>query len=397
MNYPQALAFLETLPGAEKIGKFHQNLNPIKKLLKKLGNPEKSLKVIHIAGTVGKGSVAMMVSSILREAGFKVGTYTSPHVWDFRERYLLNLKKISKQDFAAVLTGTKPFIRGQSYFEVITAAAFRYFKEKNVDFLVCEVGMGGRLDATNIITPLVSVITAIGLEHTHVLGNSLPKIAREKAGIIKQNVPVIAGAAGNALLEIRKIAAKRNAPVITVYKPLQKYTLGLKGEFQKMNAAIAVESAKVLNTKYRFPISKASIKSGLRKSFNPGRLCFIKKNVLVDCAHNPDGMEALAVELTKLKRSYNKIILVIGILKDKDKKKMLDIITPLADTIILTKPNIPRAEDPRKLQKCLKKEMMMKNYIAPTVKSAVALAKKIAGKKDLIVVAGSMYVAGELQ
>lgn len=393
MNYPQALAFLETLPGAEKIGKFHQSLGPIKRLMKRLGNPEKALKVIHIAGTVGKGSVAMMVSSILKEAGFKVGTYTSPHVWDFRERYLINLKKISKQDFAAALTRIKPFIKGQSYFEVITAVAFQYFKEKKVDFLACEVGMGGRLDATNIITPLVSVITTIGLEHTHVLGNSLAKIAREKAGIIKQKAQVITGAEGNALLEIRKIAAKRNAPVITVNKPLQKYTLGLKGDFQKMNAAIAVEVAKVLNNNYRFPVSKASIKSGLRKSFNPGRLCFIKKNVLVDCAHNPDGMEALAVEIRKLKMSYNKIILVIGILKDKDKKRMLDIITPLADTIILTKPGIPRAEDPGKLQGLLKKE----STIIRSVKKAVSYAGKIAGRKDLIVVAGSMYVVGELK
>jgi len=210
MEHKKILKYLYSLDSSKvKLG-----LKNIKALLKKLGNPEKRLKIIHVAGTNGKGSVCMMISSILQEAGYKVGVYTSPHLKKFNERIRINDRLITDKEILGYYLKIKPKITSQSFFEITTAMAFLYFYEKNVDFAVLEVGLGGRLDATNVANPLASVITNIGLEHTDILGNTIEKIAYEKACIIKRNVPIVTGAEGKALDTIKKTAKKRNAPFV---------------------------------------------------------------------------------------------------------------------------------------------------------------------------------------
>ena len=392
MDYQQVISYIYALKGSEHKGGFNLSLENMNILLKKLKNPEQSLKAIHVAGTNGKGSVCAMLSSILKEAGYKVGMYISPHLKDFRERFTINCKMISKEELIFCFEKIKPFITQQTFFEVVTAIAFLYFKEKKVDFLVCEVGMGGRLDATNVITPLVSVITNIGLEHQDYLGDTIKKIAFEKAGIIKNNKPAVTAAKGPALEVIKKIAKEKNSELFIVKAPTTEFPLRLNGDFQRINASIAFETIKVLNNYYNLKIKKESIKNGLLKTVWHGRLEFISKSILVDCAHNPPAVSALKKELLRIKKSYKKIILIFGVLKDKDHKKMLNELTPLVNYIIFVRPKIPRALDPIILAKQTKKE----NIVIEDVSSALAYAKKQISKDDLILVTGSIYLVGEV-
>ena len=208
MNYDNVIKYLYSLERKKgsKLG-----LKNIKELLRKINNPEKDLKCIHVAGTNGKGSVCAMISSVLQEAGYKVGMYTSPHLSDFRERFLINNKKISKKNIIKYFLEVKKFVDEQTFFEVITAMAFLYFKAEKVDFLVLEVGLGGRLDATNVVRPLISVITNVDIEHTDFLGKKIERIAYEKAGIIKENIPVVTGARGKSLSTIKRICKEKNS------------------------------------------------------------------------------------------------------------------------------------------------------------------------------------------
>lgn len=409
MNYNQTLNYIYNLKGSEHKGQFNLTLKNMKLLLKKLQSPEKSLKVIHVAGTNGKGSVCAMLSSILKEAGYKVGMYTSPHLKDFRERFLINNKKISKEDLVKYFQKVKPFITEQTFFEVITAMSFLYFKDKKIDFLVCEVGLGGRLDATNVVNPIISVITNISLEHQEYLGEIIEKIAYEKAGIIKNKIPVVTGTRGPALKLIKKVAKKKDSKVYLDGKPIKKFPLKLKGDFQLVNASITLETIKILNQYYNLNIRKNNIKKGLLKTIWHGRLEFIgvskrtpmcqkssiskhiSKNTLVDCAHNPHAVKALKKELIKIKKKYKKLYLIIGILKGKNYINMLKELAPLTNGIILTKPSIPRALDPEILAKHVKNSIIIKNP-----KEALKYAKKIAKNDDLILVTGSIYVVGEV-
>ena len=408
MNYDQTISQIYKLTGSEHKGHFNLSLKNIKLLLKKLNNPEKELKVIHIAGTNGKGSVCAMLSSILKEANYRVGMYTSPHLKDFRERFLINNKKISKKDIVKYYKKIKPHITSQTFFEVITAMAFLYFKEKKVDYLIAEVGLGGRLDATNVIIPLISVITNIGLEHQEYLGETIEEIAFEKAGIIKNKIFVITGAKGSALKVIKKIAKKNNSKLYTNKKPIKGFTLKLKGEFQLENASIAIETIKALNKHYNLKIKTQHIKTGLLNTIWHGRLEYIgvskrnpmykkspiskhiEKNILVDCAHNLDAVKALKKELKKIK-NFKKLYLITGMLKDKDYTNILKELTPLTKQIILVKPSIPRALDPKILAKHVKNCIIIQNP-----KKALKYAKKTANKDDLILITGSIYVVGEV-
>ncbi len=399
MNYDEVIKYLYSLERAKgsKLG-----LGNINRLLKKTGNPEKKLRCVHVAGTNGKGSVCVMISAVLQEAGYKVGMYTSPHLKDFRDRFLVNNKKISEKDIIKYFLKVKSFITGQTFFEVITAMAFLYFKEQKVDFLVLEVGLGGRLDATNVVKPLVSVITNVDIEHTDFLGESIEKIAYEKGGVIKEEVPVVTGASGKALTVIKKISNKNNSKLfinkkykkangefeINNYKNLK---LNLKGDFQLVNSSIAIAAIDVLNQYYKLDINKNNIKNGLKNVEWHGRFDFIRKNVLVDCAHNPSSFKVLIDELRRIKNCYGKIILVIGILDDKDIKKMVKMIEPLTDKIIVTKAKTPRAEEPINIKKFIKKKIK----IIKNVKKAVKYAEKTAGKGDLVLVTGSCFVVGE--
>lgn len=392
MDYKQTLDYIYNLKGSEHKGDFNLSLENIRILLKKLNNPEKSLKVIHVAGTNGKGSVCAMLSSILKEAGYKVGMYTSPHLKDFRERFLINNKKISKEDLVKYFKEIKPSITDQTFFEVITAMAFIYFKDKKIDFLVCEVGLGGRLDATNVVNPMISVITNIGLEHQEYLGETLEKIAFEKAGIIKRNKPVVTGAKGVAVKVIKRVAKEKDSRVYLDGKPIKGFPLNLHGEFQLENASVAVETVKVLNRHYNLNIGLKTIKRGLLKTIWHGRLEFISKNVLVDCAHNPDAINALKKELLRIRKRYKNLYLIIGILKDKDYVTMLKKLAPMAYLTILVKPKIPRALDPKILANYARK-----NYvIIEDAKKALKYAKNTAKKDDLILITGSIYVVGEV-
>jgi len=390
MNYKQTIDYIYNLKGSEHKGKFNLSLKNMNLLLKKLNNPEKSLKVIHVAGTNGKGSVCAMLSSILKEANYKVGMYISPHLKDFRERFIINNKKISEKDLITYFKKVQPHITDQTFFEVITTTAFLYFKDKKVDYLVCEVGLGGRLDATNVTKPIISVITNIGLEHQEYLGKTIEKIAYEKAGIIKNKIPIITGAKGPALKVIKKIAKEKNSK-IHISKKSTNFKLPLKGEFQKENASIAVQTIKILN-KQGLNINNQTIKKGLLKTIWPGRLEFISKNTLVDCAHNLDAVKALKEEIKNIKKNYKNIYLIIGILKNKDYKNMIKELEPLAKRIILTKPSIPRALDP----KILAKEVTKSFVVIENPGKALEYTTKIAEKEDLILVTGSIYVVGDV-
>jgi len=377
MNKSQALKFMYKLRGK----KYNLELGAIKRLLSKLGNPHLKLKVIHVAGTNGKGSVCAMVSSILSE--YKVGMYTSPHLVSFNERIQINSKSISNKDFLKYFNKVVKVYSGETFFEFVTALAFLYFHDKKVDYLVLEVGMGGRLDATNVINPLISVITNIGLEHQQYLGNDIGKIAYEKAGIIKEKGIVVTSAKGVALDVIKKIANQRGNKLFIV-KDKKNIKLNVLGSFQKENALIAIKVASILK------ISKKNISKGLLEIKWPGRFEYISKNVLVDCAHNLAGINVLKKELSRIKKEYKKIILVFGVMADKEYGKMLDELLSLVDFIVLTKPKIKRALDPKKL--VVKKD----KKIIKDVSKALGYAKKVANGDDLVLVTGSIYTVGEV-
>ena len=386
MNYKLALEELYSM----KEWKFKLGLKNMKVLLKKIGNPEKKLKCIHVTGTNGKGSVCAMINSVLIDAGYKVGMYTSPHLKKFNERIRINKKFISNKDVAEYYLRVKRHVTNQSFFEITTAMMFLYFYERKIDFAVLEVGMGGRLDSTNVIVPLISIITNIGYEHTHRLGKTLGKIAYEKSGIIKNKVPVVTGAHGIALQTIKKIANRRNSKLVTARKK-NKFKLGLKGNFQQQNAAIALAALELLNNENKIKINKANIKNGLKKARWPARFQFISKNTIIDSAHNPDGFKVLFNELKNLK--YNRLILVAGFSKDKDIKKISEIIksNKKIREIIVTQADNERAMAAEEAKQYFKNPIIIKNS-----KKAFDYAKKIAGKNDLVLVCGSIYMVGEI-
>lgn len=397
MNHKRILKYLYSLESPKiKLG-----LGRVRNLLDKVGSPEKNLKCIHVAGTNGKGSVCAMIFYVLREAGYKVGLYTSPHLKRFNERIRVNDALITDKEIVDYFLKIKPHITNQSFFEITTAMAFLYFKEKNVDYVVLEVGLGGRLDATNVINPLVSIITNIGLEHTELLGNTIEKVALEKAGIIKNNAPVIAGANGKALKIIKKIAKEKNSPLFRAKRfdgiPF-KY---LNGKFQQENKDTALTAIKILKQYYPLKINELQIKNGIEKTKWPARLQFISGNVLVDCAHNADGFNILKKELIVIKKQKNieNLIFVVGILSDKDIYSMLIAINPLISSIIFTKSTNQKSAEPKQLLKIfnsINKNKSIKTKIIENPKKALNYAKKIAKKEDLVVVAGSIYMVGEI-
>ncbi|MEK6921869.1 MAG: folylpolyglutamate synthase/dihydrofolate synthase family protein [Nanoarchaeota archaeon] len=394
MNYQQAIAWLETLQKEDLLER-EWNLNTTRELLAKLKHPEKRLgTIIHVTGTNGKGSVCAMLANILHVAGYTVGLYTSPHLSQITERIRINEQQISKEDFAAIIQRVRPFVTTESFFEVMTVLGFVYFANKHVDFSVVEVGLGGRLDATNVVESTLSVITNISLEHTQRLGKIEQEIAREKAGIIKENSICVTGATGEALSVIQNICREKNTDLVYA-KPTGAYNLSLKGEMQKENAGVVVAAIEALK-KRDIVIPKIQIAEGLRTTTWHGRLEFIETNILVDVAHNPGGMEQLAKELKEMKKQWNKVIIVIGILADKEWKVMLDEIVPVADIIIATKPNNHRALEPSQIQRYLEKEYAFAAEVIEFVPAALERAKRISGKQDLIVVTGSFYTVGEI-
>ncbi len=360
-------------------------LENIKKFLNIIGNPERKIKIIHIAGTNGKGSVCAMISSVLDEAGFKVGMFTSPHLMKVNERIRFDGKLISNIDFKRIAdfiyeTEKKNNV-SLTFFETLTAMAFIYFNEKKLDYAVMETGMGGRLDATNVAKPIISVITNIGLEHRDVLGNTIKDIAKEKAGIIKSNTTVVTSAKGKALSVIEDIAEKHNSRII-VAKKIRNIELKLKGEYQKENASTAFAALKELG------MNEDIILMGLKRAYWPGRFEFIKKNILLDCAHNPDGIKALVKSIKKL--DYSNLIVVIGVMKDKNIKSIAKKLEKLNPNVIVTKANVSRSREPEEISGYFENA-----EVIPGLKNAVKYAIEKANHDDLIVITGSIFVVGE--
>ena len=378
MNYDSALKYINS---REKFG-IKLGLKNINSLMLCLDNPQDSFKCVHVAGTNGKGSVCSVIASVLMKAGYKVGVYTSPHLVDFRERIRINSSIISKKDVCRLLTLVKKHVKQHTYFEIVTALAFLYFKLKKVDIALIEVGMGGRLDATNVVNPMISVITNISLEHTDHLGGTVNKIAFEKAGIIKDKVPVVVSKDCKGISVIKKICKSKKCKLYKVRT--KKVFSGLKGEFQYQNVSIALKVVKLL----KYKISKNVVSSGLKSAKWPGRFDFISKNLIFDCAHNPAGAKALAKDVSKLGK---KVIFVVGIMKDKDIKHMVDSFEKVATEIIISKPKINRAAVPKNIAKFVHKKVVL----VDSVDNALEYAKLRAGKNGLVVLTGSIYTVGE--
>ncbi len=389
-----------------------------------LGKPHAHLKYIHVGGTNGKGSVCRYLSSVLNHAGYRVGTYLSPHLERFNERILINSKEISSEELCQLVQRVKPYVeqmksqnKTPTFFEVVTAIAFCYFQEQKVDFVVLEVGLGGRYDATNIVTPLVSIITNISLEHTNILGNSIESIAFEKAGIIKDTIPVVTAACTKAQDVIEAVAREKKAPVIIVQRHQWKrlahalnnqeffiegdhkdYVVrtSMLGEYQGENIALAICALEQIQIQGVY-LSDTDIIQGISSATHPGRMEIFSHEplILLDGAHNPNGIEMLRQELQQ-DFTYGNLILVLGILKDKDIDAMIQSIVPLAHTVILTKSSNPRASSPEAIRdKILSKGFNTTVFIDEYVPSAVDHALKLSQKNDVICVTGSLFTVGE--
>ena len=395
----------------------HFGLDTIAELLSRLGNPQNEYKTILIAGTNGKGSTATMTASILESAGYKAGLYTSPHLVDVRERIVINGKKIARKDFDQIIANIKEKLKKPlTYFELLTAAAFVYFQRQKVDIAVLEVGLGGRLDATNVCRPLVSIITNVAFDHMAYLGNTLESITSEKAGIIKQNgICLTAAKQKNVLQVLKNICAERKAKLYRLgadikivkqknsffayqglHRKLSGLTISLQGEHQLANAALAVAAVE-LSDKNGLKIGNNAIRAGLKKAYLDARLEVLQKEpfFLLDGAHNPAGINSLCRALKK-DFSYKRLILIFSSLLDKDYCRMLKKIAPLAYKIILTKLKTTRAELPDNMLKILDK-IGYKAIVTENVGQAIQKAQSLAGKQDLICATGSFYLAGEVK
>ncbi|MBI5779657.1 MAG: bifunctional folylpolyglutamate synthase/dihydrofolate synthase [Planctomycetes bacterium] len=456
-SYSDAYQYLCRFTDYERMAKVHYsqttyNLKRMKWLLQALGNPQNNLHCIHIAGTKGKGSTALMIARILSSAGYRTGLYTSPHLVDLRERIQLwhNDKQtlIPKNDFTNLMNHIadkthftirhSPFAIGSpTFFETMTAMAFLYFTQHKVDFAVIEVGLGGRLDATNLITPIASVITRVDLDHTDKLGDTIKEIAHEKAGIIKPGVPVITFRQMTPADKVIKESAKAKKAPLHLAKILP-HKLNLLGNHQQENYSLACGAIKLLNSANYTKINTAEINRALKELVLPGRLELVSRkpdpvrgrsplgdresvtpnstlpkdnnketvsdkirftsngaDIILDSAHNPVSIKATIETIQRLK--YRKIILVLALSKDKDVKKILDIITPSVDVIILTKTSHPRLLEPNEFLKYLPENTDQVFIIEPEHKRALEKAVKLAAEDDLILITGSFYLAGEIK
>lgn len=402
MTYKQTLdwMFLQ-LPMYQNKGKvaFNSKMDGINSLAAHLNNPHKKIKTIHVAGTNGKGSSSHMLASILQEAGYKVGLYTSPHLKDFRERIRVNGKKVEKKWVVDFIDENKSFFERNklSFFEMTVGMAFSYFANENVDIAVIEVGLGGRLDSTNIITPEVSLITNIGFDHTDMLGDTLAKIAYEKAGIIKRNIPVVISEFNEETAPVfTETASALNAKIVFAQeKTFSTYKIGLLGSYQQKNIKGVLAALRELVS---FKIEEKHIVKGLKKVVENTHLMGrwqqigTKPTIICDTAHNKEG---LAIVLDQLKeQEYEKLHVVIGFVKDKDISAILPLF-PSNATYYFCKPKISRGLDEKiLLDRCVQFNLNGKTY--KSVNKAFKAAKKQASKNDFIYVGGSNFVVAEV-
>ena len=373
----------------------------LEKLLNLLGNPEKNLKFIHIAGTNGKGSSAVMTGSILKEAGYKTGVFTSPYLVDFCERIRIGNENIPEEKLkkytCLVYEKMKENNISLSQFAFILAVAFCYYKDEKCDAVVLEVGLGGRLDATNVISEsLVSVIMSIGLDHTELLGDTKEKIAYEKAGIIKENGDCVLLKTEKSVEDVVKNECKIKNARLHITKNPQKtengviwenkeYTLGLKGDYQRDNASAVLEVISVLRQK-GFKISEDAVENGLKNAVHMGRFHRVRDNVLIDSAHNPDGIKALLSSL----KDEEKDTLIIAMMQDKDIDQVLNILKDEFKRIIVTCLPMPRCESAENLAKRFENSGKSCEIVPDT-----DTAFKKAEESEFSVILGSVYLAGE--
>jgi len=401
MTYQQTLDWMFTqLPMYQREGKtaFKKELTNILAFSAVLNFPERKFKSIHVGGTNGKGSTSHMLASILQEAGYKVGLYTSPHLKSFTERIRINGSEIPKRKVTSFIKKHTNFLTKQklSFFEMTVGLAFDYFANEKVDIAIIEVGLGGRLDSTNIITPEVAVITNIGLDHTQFLGNTLPEIAYEKAGIIKNNIPVIIGEKQPEVLPVFLEKAKQcNSKIYVASNDVKSYASDLLGDYQKSNTKTAVAAIQQLQG---FTVSAKNISEGLLhvvKNTNlKGRWQVLQENpkVICDTAHNKEG---LSIVLNQFKKEhYKKLHIVLGVVLDKNLAAILPMF-PKEANYYFCKPNIPRGLSEAILQeKALNFDLIGEKY--SSVKEAFKSALLNANQEDTIYVGGSTFVVAEI-
>ncbi|MBN2812462.1 MAG: bifunctional folylpolyglutamate synthase/dihydrofolate synthase [Bacteroidales bacterium] len=427
MNYSQTIAYiLKQLPMFQHVGKtaYREGLDNTLKLDTYFCHPHSHFKTIHVAGTNGKGSVSHMLASVLQEAGYKVGLYTSPHLIDFRERIKINGQMIPKKFVSGFIGEHKSFFEGftPSFFEISVYLAFEYFRQEKVDIAVIEVGLGGRLDATNIISPVLSVITNIGMDHTDLLGDTLAKIAAEKAGIIKNNTPVVIGETQAETIPVfSRVAQKRNAPITmadAIYKidyslkSLDGYQVfnvakhgevhyvnlkcGLLGHYQRKNAATVLAAIEVLQ-QLAIHITEKDIFSGIRKvivntglsgrwqitGHNPATIC--------DTAHNADGIKTVMQQVNET--PYRKLHLILGFVKDKNVTDIMKFLPPKA-SYYFTRLSVPRSLGENELAG-LAKQCSINGKAFAGIEDAYSAAKSVAGEDDLIMITGSNFLVAD--
>lgn len=404
MNYQNTVEWLfARLPMYQKIGAkaLNKSLLPTQNFLSHIGNPHHQFKSVHVAGTNGKGSVSSMIASVLQEQGYRVGLYTSPHLKDFRERIKINGEEISEQAVIDFVEKHQQYIEENtiSFFELTVVMSFDYFARQQTDIAVIEVGMGGRLDSTNVITPLLSVITNIGLDHTAVLGNTLGEIAGEKAGIIKPKIPVIIGEKHTETEKVFvQIAQKNEASIYFAEDDNQTnlYQTDLKGNYQQQNIRTVRTALKILAQ--QITIDEKSIKEGLANVVKNtkllGRWQVLNESPLVvaDTAHNAHGLQQTMQQVAQ--QNFDKLYIVLGVVDDKDLNTIVDYL-PKTAYYLFVRPNVARGLDAFVLSE------KMRNYgFAGKVCSCVSVgyeeAMKLATKNDMIYIGGSTFVVAEI-
>jgi dihydrofolate synthase/folylpolyglutamate synthase len=437
-SYEDAVSFLYKAIDYEKLISYQYNtstfsLDRMEKLLAYAGNPHKELPCIHITGTKGKGSTAIMISTILEQSGLTTGLFTSPHFIDIKERIQINRQKISAREFTRIMNDLQPYIQyvrerepsdAPTFFEILTAVGMLYFRSRQTEMAVLEVGLGGRLDATNVVLPQVSIITNVGFDHMAILGNTLSSIAYEKAGIVKQGVPVVSGVEDpEALLVIEKICKEKDAPLYLFGRDmwvedvqgfdrngtkglmcriktwLHTYDdifLPLVGVHQAQNCALVLGALEVMRERGNMSINNDVVQEALSTLYCPARIEVVAKNpiIILDFAHTVDSMRFLKKTLME-NFKFNKLILIMGFSQDKDLNNILQEIVVVGDSIIVTKSKNPRAAEPEDLYQRIEKLCGKQPEMMDNIRDAIIAAKQIASQEDLICITGSAYVAGE--
>lgn len=432
-TYESALKYLFSQTDYEQMLRVRYNrdtfsLDRMRNLVKSLGNPQDRIKTVHIAGTKGKGSTATMLARMLEACGYKVGLYTSPHIKDVRERISINGGMISQSALTKLICEAEPIIEKlkekPTFFEIFTALAFKHFAAEKVDIAVIETGLGGRLDSTNVIKPLVSAITSLSMDHMHQLGNTLAKIAEEKAGIFKKDIPAITVAqTPEADKVLRRVAKEVGAPLMVTGKEIEfSYRVEssrqdgchtriclttprsrfehlpapMLGEHQAVNCGLSLALLDQLKAQ-GFEINDAQAMEGLSKVAVEGRMEMISQDprILVDGAHNAASVQALLRAIGQ-HIPYDSMVMVFGCAADKDIKGMMDQISTGADKVIFTKATSnPRAADPLDLAMAFEECSGRVGQVTHSLDSALRIARSAVSREDLIVICGSFYLVGE--